>query len=190
MWRLILSLLAVTAAPLFSQTAASPPAGSGTAQTFTVTFSDPNLTVGDVLINNVLDGRGACYVAFVPSGPASGSVYLVDNAGDAGGPYSGMLLPGNGTVQNSQCSIAAAGSSVSRDANTVTLKLAISFTAGLIRASRSSSFSFGIVMLEVPIWRVSPRSTSFSICSHVFMKLSWIYGRESGLRDSTLHPGG
>ena len=38
--------------------------------------------------------------------------------------------------------------------------------------------------------RTSPRSTSFSICRHVFMKFSWIYGRASGLRDSTEQPGG
>ena len=66
-------------------------------------------------------------MAFVPSGANSGSLFLVDNEGDAGGPYSGMLLPGNGTVQNGQCSIAAAGSSVSGSGNTLTLTLAITF---------------------------------------------------------------
>ena len=59
-----------------------------------------------------------------------------------------------------------------------------------MRASRSSSFNFGMVMFDVPMWRTSPRSTSLSICRHVFMKFSWMYGRASGLRDSTLHPGG
>jgi len=97
--------------PLATQ--ASPSAGSATSQTFVFTFMDTsgyqNLTVVDALINNFLDGRQACYVAFVPSGANSGSVFLVDNAGDAGGPYQGMLLPGSGTVQNSQCTIAGAG---------------------------------------------------------------------------------
>jgi len=113
---------------------ASPAAGTGAAQTFSFTFSDmggfQKFTVVDVLINNVLDGRQACYVAFVPSAANSGSLYLVDNAGDAGGPYSGMLLPGNGAVENSQCSISAAGSSVAGSGNTLTLTLAISFTSG------------------------------------------------------------
>lgn len=116
-----------------SAVSASPAAGSGTAQTFTFTFSDTggwqNLTVVDILINNALDGRRACYGAFSPSGAASGSVFLVDDAGDAGGPYSGLTLPGNGTVQNSQCSMAAAGSSVSGSGTALTLTLTITFPA-------------------------------------------------------------
>jgi len=82
---------------------AGPASGSNTTQTFTCTFTDAagyqKLSVVDVLINNALDGRHACYIAFAP---ASGSLYLVGDAGDAGGPYSGMVLPGNGTVQNSR----------------------------------------------------------------------------------------
>jgi len=82
----------------------------------------------DVLINSALDGRHACYVAFVPSGASGGSVYLVDDAGDAGGPYSGMVLPGSGSVSNSQCMISGIGSSVNGSGNTLTLTLAITFT--------------------------------------------------------------
>jgi len=76
----------------------------------------------------VLDGRQACYIAFVPSGANSGSVYLVDNQGDAGGPYSGMLLPGSGTVSNSQCLVNGAGSSVLGAGATIMLTLNILFT--------------------------------------------------------------
>ena len=75
----------------------------------------------------MLDGRHGCYLAFVPSTPNSGSVYLVDDAGDAGGPYSAIVLPGSGTAQNSQCTINAAGSSVFGIGNTITLNLAITF---------------------------------------------------------------
>jgi len=117
--------------------AAGPGSGSGTTQTFTVTFSDPNgyqnLQVADVLINSALDGRHACYVAFqpatagVPTG--SGSVFLVDDAGDAGGPYQGLSLPGSGSVSNSQCTVNGAGSSVTAGGNTLTLALAITFSA-------------------------------------------------------------
>jgi len=78
----------------------------------------------DVLINNFLDGIGACYVAYVPS---SGSLLLVDDAGDAGGPYSAMTLPGTGTIQNSQCSISGAGSSVTGSGDTLTLTLVVTF---------------------------------------------------------------
>jgi len=112
----------------------SPAAGSGMAQTFSFTFSDgapsgpgwQDLTVVDVLIASALDGRHACYAAFVPG---SGSLYLVDDQGDSGGPYSGMVLPGSGSVSNSQCSIAGTGSSAAGSGNTLTLTLAITFTA-------------------------------------------------------------
>ena len=99
------------------------------AYTFTVTDSNgfQDISVVDVLVNGALDGRHACYVAFVPSGPGSGSVYLVDDAGDAGGPYSGMVLPGSGSVSNSQCSITASGSSVTAGGTTLSLTLAIAF---------------------------------------------------------------
>jgi hypothetical protein len=106
----------------------TPAAGSGTTQTFTFTFDAPNgfasFTVVDVLINNFLDGRNACYVAFVPS---ASSVFLVDDAGDAGGPYSILTLPGGGTAQNSQCAISGGGSSFSGSGKTLTLTLAITF---------------------------------------------------------------
>ncbi|HYW46612.1 MAG TPA: hypothetical protein VE959_27345 [Bryobacteraceae bacterium] len=117
-----------------SPTSANPAAGSATTGAFTFAFSDTggfaSLTVLDVLINNALDGRQACYVAFVPSGANTGALYLVDDAGDAGGPYSGMTLPGNQTVSNGQCTITGAGSFVSSTGNTLMLTLAITFTPG------------------------------------------------------------
>ena len=123
------NLIISGAAPI----SAGPSSGSGLTQTFTFTFNAPDgfagLTVVDVLINNFLDGRNACYIAFVPSGASSGSVFLVDDAGDSGGNYTGMVLPGTSTVQNSQCSIAGTGSSVGGSDNTLTLTLAITFQA-------------------------------------------------------------
>jgi len=124
----------VFAAPAPVSVSVSPPAGSGATGTFTFTFSDvggwQNLTVVDVLIRNVLDGRQACYVAFVPSSANAGAVDLVDDQGDAGGPYSYMLLPGSGSVSNSQCSITAAGSSAAGSGNTLTVTLPITFAPG------------------------------------------------------------
>ena len=112
----------------------SPASGSGTSPTFTFAFSDSggyqNLSVVDVLINNVLDGRQACYVAFQATGASSGTVLLVNDAGAAGGPFQSLSLPGSGTVSNSQCSISGAGSSVSASGIGLTLTLAITFSAG------------------------------------------------------------
>ena len=81
-----------------------------------------------MLINSAINGIGACYVALVPFGAGSGTIYLVDNAGEAGGPYAGgMVLPGTDTISNGQCTISGAGSSVAGSGNTLTLKLAITF---------------------------------------------------------------
>jgi hypothetical protein len=111
-----------------------PAGGSSLTQSFTFTFTDPNgasnLGVVNVLINNFLDGRVACYLAFVPSSATSGTLYLVDNAGDAGGPFAGgMTIPGSSSISNGQCSVSGNGSSVSSIGNTLTLTLNITFTA-------------------------------------------------------------
>jgi uncharacterized repeat protein (TIGR01451 family) len=114
-------------------TAVSPGAGNGPSQAFTFGFSDPsgyqNLGVLDVLINNYLDGIQACYIALVPSGANAGTLYLVDDGGDAGGPFAGyMALPGTGSVSNSQCTVNGTGSSVVGSGTTITLTLNISFS--------------------------------------------------------------
>jgi len=105
----------------------SPGRNSSANQIYTFTFTDTNgfadLAVMNVLVNNAINGIAACYVAFVPSGPAAGSIYLVDDAGNASGPFAGMVLPGTGSVSNSQCIIDGTGSSVSGGGNTLTLTL-------------------------------------------------------------------
>jgi hypothetical protein len=129
----------------------SPAFSSSVSQTYSFTFTDTSgwqdIAVANILINNALDGRGACYLAFSPSGAAAGSLYLVDDAGDGGGPFTGVSLPGSGTAQNSQCTVNAAGSSVSASGNTLTLTLALSFSSGfggdqvIYLAARSSAVS-------------------------------------------------
>jgi sugar lactone lactonase YvrE len=114
-------------------TAVAPAAGYGGSQTFTFSFSDSNgsqsLAVLDVLINQFLDGRQSCYVAFVPSGATAGTLYLVDDGGDAGGPFAGsMALPGSESISNNQCTVSGTGSSVMTSGTTLTLSLNIAFT--------------------------------------------------------------
>jgi hypothetical protein len=84
----------------------------------------------DILVNNYLDGIGACYFALAPASSASGYLYLVDDAGD-GGYVSGtpMFLPSSGSLTNSQCTLNGAGSSISASGNTLTLTLSITFKA-------------------------------------------------------------
>ncbi|HYW43116.1 MAG TPA: hypothetical protein VE959_09685 [Bryobacteraceae bacterium] len=142
---------AVTTGPAVS--GMSPARSIGLRQTYNFTFTDTNgwqdISVANVLINAAMDGIRACYVALVPSGPGSGSLFLVDDAGDAGGPYKGMVLPGAGTVSNSQCTIAGTGSGFTAVGNTLTLTLAIAFSpsfAGnqvVYAAARSNSQDSG-----------------------------------------------
>ncbi|HXG32426.1 MAG TPA: CARDB domain-containing protein [Bryobacteraceae bacterium] len=110
---------------------ATPAAGTGTSQIFQFTFSDPDgwndLAVVNILINFWLDARQACYLAYVP---ASRSVLLVNDAGDAGGPYQGMTLPSGQTIGNSQCTVNGAQSGVAESGEALTLTLAIGFQAG------------------------------------------------------------
>jgi hypothetical protein len=111
---------------------ASPGSGSGLTQTFTFTFADKNtwqsISLVDVLINAGLDARSACYFAFVPAGSSSGTVYLVDDAGQAGGPYSSLSLPGSNFAQNGQCTINGSGSSVSGAGKVLTITVSITFS--------------------------------------------------------------
>ena len=105
----------------------TPAFGTGGTQSFTFQFSDQSgyqaLGVVNVLINNVLDGRNACYLAYSVN---SNRLFLVDDAGDAGGPFAGSLALGDpSTIQNSQCAVnltSAVGSG-----NTLTLVMNIVF---------------------------------------------------------------
>jgi sugar lactone lactonase YvrE len=112
----------------------NPASGSALTHTFTFSFTDSagfaDLAVVDILINSYLDGRQACYVAFSPTGASSGSLYLVDDAGD--GNYasgSPVMLPSSNNLQNSQCTLNGAGSSVSASGNTLTLTLQVTFAS-------------------------------------------------------------
>jgi len=97
--------------------------------TLTDTLGAGNFGVVNVLVNNFVDGRKACYLAYVAS---SNSLFLVDDGGDAGGPFAGgIALNGSSTaIQNSQCLISAAGSSAVANGNALTLTLNITFLPG------------------------------------------------------------
>jgi hypothetical protein len=105
-------------------------AQTGTAQTFTATLTDSKGTadfgVVNVLVNDFIDGRQACYLAY--SAP-SNTLLLVDDGGDAGGPFAGsMVLNGAAaTIQNKQCLVNGAASSAAASGNTLTVALNITF---------------------------------------------------------------
>jgi len=108
----------------------NPAGGIGSAATpFTFTFGDTkgpqDLGVVNILVNNFLDGRHACYLAYAR---ASNALYLVDDTGDAGGPYAGSaVLSSSGTIQNSQCTVSWNNTPTSTSGNNLTLTLGIAF---------------------------------------------------------------
>jgi hypothetical protein len=108
--------------------AITPARGAGSSQSFTFPFNDTkgyqDLGVVNILINDFLDGRHSCYLAY--SRPYN-VLYLVNDAGT--GLSNGLALGGTGTVANSQCTVNAAGSSATGSGNTLTLLLNMSFTA-------------------------------------------------------------
>jgi hypothetical protein len=85
-----------------------------------------DLGVLNILINNFLDGRHACYLAY--SQPAN-TLLLIDDVGDAGGPFAGAgVLNTAGSIQNSQCIVSWTGAAVSHSGNNLTLTLNIQLT--------------------------------------------------------------
>jgi len=134
----------------FSAVSVFPGAGSATTQFFTFNFTDPNgyqdLSVVNVLINNFLDGRQACYIAYVP---AQNVLYLV---GDDGGTLSqGLILTGAGSVSNSQCTVS--GATPQAGGAFLPLALTITFNTGfggnkvIYMAARSATQNTGWISL-------------------------------------------
>jgi hypothetical protein len=136
---------------------------TGSAQTFTAVYSDPNGTadLGNVrmLLNTALNGANACYVFYYP---ASNSLYLEN---DANTGTAGPLTPGSlSSISNSQCTLAGTGTSVSTSGNNIKVNFALTFTSsfsGLQNAylsANSPSASSGWV--ETTISQASKTNTS------------------------------
>jgi hypothetical protein len=122
----------IEAFPFFPRPISLTPAVSGgNSQTLTAVFDagsiggGGSLDVVNVLVNSVLDGRQACYLAYsLPSN----ALYIVADNGDAT-QISGKVMDGTGTVGNSQCTVMLSGSSATSNGNTLTLVLNLSFSA-------------------------------------------------------------
>ncbi|MDQ6699741.1 MAG: hypothetical protein M3Z36_06120 [Acidobacteriota bacterium] len=103
----------------------SPGSGSGASQLFTATYSESN-GVGDLnwiylLFGAQISAAGSCLVVYQP---ASNTLYLYN---DSATGVAGSIQPGtNGTVSNSQCSIANAGAA-GGSATTLSLPLTVTF---------------------------------------------------------------
>jgi hypothetical protein len=108
-----------------SAVSVSPSAGSGSAQTFAFTFSDPagaaNIVSTQMDIGAVLSAAGTCYFYF---SRAANALYLANDAGSFG---ASLAIGTAGTLQNSQCTVNGGISSVSMSGNTLMVNLALSF---------------------------------------------------------------
>jgi hypothetical protein len=115
--------------PSLSPVSLAPPVSAGRSQTLTATFINSaggyrSLDVLNVLVNDALDGRRACYLAYsVPSN----TLWIVPDNGDAT-QLSGKVMDGTGTVGNSQCTVALSGSSATGHGDLFTLTLNITFS--------------------------------------------------------------
>jgi len=108
-----------------SVVALTPSSGSGTSQTFSAVFSDPNgyddLAGAVVIINSSLNGYYACYLIYDPFRSA---VALVNDSATA---VTLVRLGSTDTAHNSQCTITGSGSSASSSGDMLTLNLALTF---------------------------------------------------------------
>jgi hypothetical protein len=105
----------------------TPSSGNTANQTITFTYKDrtaaTNLQTVWALINTAIDGRAACYVAYYRPG---NQLYLYPDNGD-GNQATNIVLTGNNTISNSQCSISAQGASAQTNGDTLTVTLPFTF---------------------------------------------------------------
>jgi len=119
----------VSAAAFAVPVSVSPNSGNTPSSSFTFTFSSAqgyqNLNVQNVLINNFLDGRHACYLAY--SQPRN-IMYLVDDL--TGSLLGGLPMNATGSISNSQCTVSWTATAVNASGNNLALTVNIAFTAG------------------------------------------------------------
>ena len=109
-----------------SVTSVTPNSGSGMNQVFQYVISDVNgykyVGRADILIQSSVNGAGACYFWYYPN---ENSIWLW---GDSGSAWAGNTnLGASTTIENSQCRLNAATSSVSGSGNTLTVNLSLTF---------------------------------------------------------------
>lgn len=108
-------------------TLSMPASGNASGETLAFTFADPvgpqDLEVVNILINDVLDGRQACYLAY--SQPTN-VLYLVDDTGTRLSP--GQVLNSGNSINNGQCTVSWSDSPVVRTGNSLVLTLGMMFS--------------------------------------------------------------
>ncbi len=145
----------------------SPGSGAGAGRTFTFSYSDPDgasdiaTTEGLIVSGTEVVGLNACYFF-----AAGNRLWLRDDAHSA---WIGPMTPGgSGAVTNSQCTLTAAGSSISASGNSLTMTVTATFVASFAgpktiytratdRAGLASDFVQG------GTWTVSALNPGFNV---------------------------
>ncbi|HEY1336331.1 MAG TPA: SBBP repeat-containing protein [Bryobacteraceae bacterium] len=103
----------------------TPASGSGTQQAFSFRYSDSNGAANISSVTALIHAGGAwanaCAVIY---DRAANALRLLT---DTGASPAGMIAPGTGTQQNSQCVLNGGGSSVTLSGNTLTLNVSLTF---------------------------------------------------------------
>jgi len=123
-----------------SVVAINPTSGSGNSRSFALTVSD-SIGANDIasvvlLVNGTLTGTGGCFVNY---SAANNSLSLANNAVTA---WTGPSVVGSGAaLSNSQCTVNAAGASVSTSGTNLTVNIPISFTAAFAGAKSTWGYA-------------------------------------------------
>jgi hypothetical protein len=116
----------VTAPPAPEPVSVTPAIGLGTPQAFLLQYADPsgaaNLTAVKVRFGAVNVGPGTCTARYRPASR------VIDLLNDAGTAWTALMLPGTGTLSNSQCTLNLAGSAATLSGNDLTILLNITFS--------------------------------------------------------------
>lgn len=110
----------------------TPSSGTGLTQQFSFLWSDPNgfsdIRAVAALFNTSLSGQGSCFLIV---DTASRNILF---AADNGSSFSVLPVGASGILQNSQCSLNVAGSTLSGSGNTLTLNVTLTFKAAFAGA--------------------------------------------------------
>jgi len=115
--------------PAPAQLFVTPNTGSGSQQSFSFVFADPNgasdIFLSQVLFNNVLNTNSGCWIQFYQS---TNELRLINDNSSA---FFGPITPGGGSsIQNSQCILLGSGSAVSSNGALLTVTLNVFFKPG------------------------------------------------------------
>src|SRR5712692_2511240 len=155
----------------------TPSSGSGSGQTFSYLFSDPNgfgnIVSAQMLVGATLSASNSCYLYFERS---TNRVWLADDAGV--GNVSLATLGTAVTLQNSQCVFDAGASSSSGTDTNLTVNLALSFKSAF--AGAKTNFMTAFDGTNVSPWQAMGTWTVPAACTYSISPTSQSFTSAAG----------